>query len=172
MLPPPRRSKIPESRNGSAPIGRTFGFTLSEVMVVVVIVGVMAAIALPSYFDYVRESKIVEATTNLADMRTRLEQHFFDHGEYPGDCIPVAAGPAPEDKIYLPASTEFFTFACSTLTPATYTVTATGKATEGMAGFVYTVDQANARLTIATPWGKTSASQMTSCWITQRDGSC
>jgi prepilin-type N-terminal cleavage/methylation domain-containing protein len=71
------------SRAGST-IGthRTRGFTLLEVMIVVVIVAILAAIALPNYSDYIKRGKIIEATTGLSDMRTRLEQYFLDNRKY------------------------------------------------------------------------------------------
>src|SRR4249920_1558042 len=86
---------------------RDGGYTMIEVMVTVVIVGILAAIALPSYSDYVQRGKISEAVANLSDMRTRLEQFYLDNRAYPAapaDCIPFVAGDAaPSGKIYLPA---------------------------------------------------------------------
>ena len=147
---------------------RVAGFTLMEVMITVAIIGILAAVALPNYFDYVTRSKIVEAKTNLADMRTRLEQYFLDNRSYPAACVAPAPGPAPATKIYLPASSKFFDVTCA-LTATTYTVTASGNATGGMTGFVYTVDQANTRATTGTgSWGKTSAV----CWIGRKNGDC
>src|SRR5437867_53900 len=65
---------------------RGAGFTLIEVMIVVAIVGVLAAIALPNYSDYVKRGKITEATSALAEVRTRYEQWFLDNRTYAGAC--------------------------------------------------------------------------------------
>jgi type IV pilus assembly protein PilE len=147
------------------------GFTLIEVMITVAIVAILAAIALPSYTDYVTRSKIIEATSNLSDMRVRLEQYFLDSRQYPASCVASAAGPAPATQIYLPASSKFFTVTCA-LTATTYTVTATGKASGAMTGFVYTVDQANNRKTTGLPSGWSGAGGGSTCWVTRKNGDC
>lgn len=145
------------------PHARTAGFTLIEVMITVAIIAIIAAVALPNYFDYVTRSRLVEAKTNLADMRTRLEQYFLDNRTYPTDCIASASGPAPAGKIYKPASIKFFAIDCPTLTATTYTVTATGL------GFVFSVDQANTRKTTTVPTGWTTS---TTCWVGRKNGDC
>ena len=152
---------------------RCGGFTLIEVLVVGVIVAVLAGIALPSYSDYVQRSKIIEAVSNLSDMRTRLEQFYLDNRAYPSapaDCVPFVGGTsAPAGKIYLPAQQKYFEVACTAMSAAAYTVTATGRPAEGMSvSFVYTVNQANAR-TSAGPGGSYTSS---SCWAIRKDGSC
>ena len=145
---------------------RVAGFTLIEVLITVGVIAILAAVALPNYIDYVTRSKLVEAKTNLVDMRTRLEQHFLDNRAYPAACIAPAPGPAGPVNIYLPASTKYFTVTCA-LTPTTYTVTATGFGS--MNGFVFTIDQANTRTTTAVPSGWTTSN---TCWVSRKNGDC
>ncbi len=63
-----------------SPIAR--GFTLVELLVVMAIVAILAAIAIPSYSAYVQRSRIIEATSSLADFRVRMEQFFLDNRRY------------------------------------------------------------------------------------------
>jgi prepilin-type N-terminal cleavage/methylation domain-containing protein len=52
------------------------GFTLIELMIVVAVVGILTAIAVPSYTNYVIRGKIPEATSQLASKRVQMEQFF------------------------------------------------------------------------------------------------
>ena len=155
----------------SAARHRARGFTLLEIVMTVAVIAIIAAIALPSYTDYVTRSKIVEATSSLADMRTRLEQHFADNRQYPTACIAPAAGPAPAGQIYLPAGSKYFAVSCA-LTATTYTVTAAGDAAQGMAGFAYTIDEGNNRRTTALPAGWSGAGGSSTCWVNRKSGAC
>ncbi len=146
------------------------GFTLIEVMVTVAIVGILAAIALPSYSVYVKRSKIVEATNNLSDMRTRLEQYFYDNRQYPGACIASAPGPAAAGSIYLPGTMQYLGITCAFPTATTYTITATGLSAQGMGGFSYTINEANTHRTTGLPAGW--AGLGSSCWVTKKGGDC
>ena len=61
---------------------RQRGFTLIELMIVVVILGVIAAFAIPSYQDHLRKSKRSDARAALSDLAARQEQYFLDNKTY------------------------------------------------------------------------------------------
>ena len=164
-------ASTPRSWRSHATRRETRGFTLLEIMITVATLAIVASIALPSYFDYIARSKIVEATSGLNEMRVRLEQFFADNRQYPTACAASAAGPAPAGKIYLPASVKYFAFSCA-LSATAYTVTATGAASGGMTGFVYTIDQASARKTVSLPSGWAGAGPSGTCWVTRKSGDC
>jgi type IV pilus assembly protein PilE len=135
----------------------TDGFTLMELMIVVAVIGILAAIGFPSYNDYVTRSKIAEATSALSDGRIKMEQFFQDNRRY--------------DPGVAPAATTYFTYALSPApTLTTYTLTATGIGS--MAGFVYTINQNNAKQTTAAPAGWAAAAMPANCWITKKGGAC
>src|SRR6187431_2906997 len=79
------------------------GFTLIEVMIVVAIVGILAAIALPSYFEYIQRSKLIDATIKLGDFRAQMEKYFLDNRTYnnAGACGVVAPTPGAADPFEL-----------------------------------------------------------------------
>lgn len=137
------------------------GFTLIELMIVVAIVAILAAIALPSYNDYILRGQLAEAHGELAAMRGKMETFFLDNRTYAGACAANTAAPLPTGK--------YFTYTCPTLTGTTYTVQASGSAGQRTSGFVYTVNQANVRATTAVPAGwATNAT----CWVTKKGGVC
>lgn len=58
------------------------GFTLIELMIAVVILGIIASIALPSYFEHVKRTARSEAITSLLDAANKQEQFFVDNRQY------------------------------------------------------------------------------------------
>jgi type IV pilus assembly protein PilE len=132
------------------------GFTLIEVMIVVGIVAILAAIALPSYTQYIQRARVTKAVSGLSDMRLRMERYFQDNRSW-APAAPTVAPCSPNSVAPLPTTTDF-TFTCSNLGATTYTVTATGSGT--LAGFTYTVDQANTKTSVTPHWGSSNA-----CWI-------
>ena len=140
---------------------RSRGFTLVEPLVVIAVIGILSAIAVPQYSDYVIRSKIAEATATLSEHRVRMEQFFQDNRTYAGACTAGTVAPTPTGR--------YFTYACSNLAATTYTVTATGVASQGMNGFVFTINQANTRATTGVPTGWATN---TACWVTKKGGVC
>lgn len=59
------------------------GFTLLEVMVVMVIIGILAALIVPNVMGRVDESKITAARTNIAGLVQALKMYRLDNGRYP-----------------------------------------------------------------------------------------
>lgn len=133
------------------------GFTLIEVMIVVAIIGILAAIALPNYTDYVKRGKAAEATSMLANFRVRMEQSYQDNRVYT----------CPAD---LTTGAQNFAYTCVLgADPAqTYDLTATGVAAQGMTGFTFGIDENNAKT--STFDGTTPSSN--TCWITKKGGQC
>ncbi len=143
------------------------GFTLIEVMIVVAVIGILAAVAIPNYRDYVTRSRITRVTAALADMRVRMEQFFQDNRVYPTACV---ATPANATEIALPRAPDNpdFVFTCPTLNATAYLLVGTGQGT--MAGFVYDVDQTNLKRTTIT--GVAGWTSNLTCWVTARGGAC
>lgn len=137
------------------------GFTLIEVMIVVAIVAILAAVAIPSYTEYIQRSRIIESTSTLASMRVKMEQYFQDNRTYVGACTAGTVAPTP-------IATQFFAYGCSGLADRAYLITATGAG--AMAGFGFTIDQSNNQLTIGVPSNWTMPTAQ--CWAKKRDGSC
>lgn len=141
---------------------RAGGFTLLELMIVGVIVGVLAMIALPWYSDYVKRGQIQDGTTTLSDAQVKMEQFFQDNHSYAGANCPN------------PNPTKYFNYGTcaggilTSSTATTYTVTATGITGGPLDGFTYTINQNGAKSS-KSPWTNNAS---VACWITRKGDSC
>jgi type IV pilus assembly protein PilE len=137
--------------------GKAYGFTLIELMITVAIIGILSAVALPYYGNYVVRGRIPEATSALSLKAVKLEQFFQDSKTYAG--APACAADTTSSK--------YFSFQCTANDASSYTLVATG--TGAMAGFSYSINQSSAKATTAVPSGwATNAS----CWVTNTGGVC
>jgi len=138
------------------------GFTLIELMMVVAIIGILTAVAIPAYTGHVSRGKAAEAPATLADLRIKMEQYYQDNRTY-ANGVGVGAAVAP----CAPANgAKNFTYSCTVQTATTYTIAAAGVAAEGMTNFAFTINQNNAKT--STFDGTTGAS----CWLTRKGGTC
>jgi type IV pilus assembly protein PilE len=114
------------------------GFTLIELMIVVAIVAILSAIALPAYNQYVTRSKLTDAFSGLSSMSVALQQYYQDNRTYVG--APICTTP-PTAKDYQ--------FSCQTLTATAFTLAATP--TGNLVAPSYAIDQDGNKYTTSVP---------------------
>ena len=140
---------------------RSAGFTLIELIITVAIIGILAAIAIPAYTQYVIRGKLTEAFTELSSGQLKLENYFQDNRKYGngGTCGPTFN------------ATTNFSFGCVTSNnDQNFVLTATGVNSGAAAGFVYTIDDSGTKKTTGLPSGWSGTNK--TCWVVRASGEC
>ena len=128
------------------------GFTLIELLIVIAIIGILMAIALPNYNEYVLKGKLTEAMSVLSDLQVRQDAYYADNRAY------SAMTPRTGQVQYFTT-----TASCVTSNAAqSYSCTLAS----APLGYTYTIDETGAKTT-TKPDGTTVA-----CWLKTPRGNC
>lgn len=144
--------------------GANAGFTLIELMITVAIVAILAAVAVPSYRDYLLRGHLADATHGLASVRANMERHFQDNRTY----ATVGAFTTPCAATASERTFNLFVVSCSGNPTATaFTLQAVGSS--AASGFTFTINQADVRATTAAPTGWNTCA---TGWMLKRGQTC
>lgn len=138
------------------------GFTLIEVMVVVAIVGVLLAVALPGYRQYVERGDRASARAGLLEAQQFMERFYVANDSYSTDKGGTAVAlPARYASVPVESPRYSLSVAASASTPNQYTLTATPLQTVNKCGNL-TLEHTGAK-GISSPASATTA-QIAECW--------
>src|SRR5690606_3962040 len=116
--------------------GKSRGFTLIELMIVLVVAAIILSIAIPAFTEQMRKSRRSEAISGLQQLALRMERWRADNPSYT-NATASATNPYPTQ-----AATDNYTFSISGQSATGYTLTATAQGAQSAdtscANFIYT----------------------------------
>lgn len=143
---------------------RPAGFTLLELMIVVAVIAVLAAIALPNYIEQVRKGKRAEAVQAIGDMQLRQERWRADNSSYA--TLDELTGSAANSTAYN-AGLKYYTISISGNNATDYVITATRKgdlANDPRCGNFTLTRDIVAPATVASTVKGITAGDVSYCW--------
>lgn len=87
------------------------GFTILELLIVIVIIGILATIALPKYLGIREDATSAVSKSNLKALQTAIERYYLDMGDYPEKLADlVNDGLIKKNSCYIPGSTTVYQY--------------------------------------------------------------
>jgi len=127
------------------------GFTMVELMIVIAIIGILAAVGFPAYTNAVKKGDRADAIDSLMSLSGRMEEYYMNNDTYDGATVTAAGdGTVGSNK----TSDDLYTLAISSATAFQYTLTATPKKS----------DTECTTLTLNSLGEKGSTGTGTDCW--------
>ena len=115
------------------------GFTLIELMIVVAIIGILAAIAIPAYQNYTIRAQVTEGMTLAASWKTAISEYYAQNGSFPTCSSTTVAGQSGCVSVIGASAGKYVS-----------AISVNGTAPGGQIQIVYNGPQANAALKVAT----------------------
>lgn len=102
------------------------GFTLIELMIVVVVIGILAAIAIPNYQDYLKKSRRADATGTLTSLSAAMERYYTQHNSYLGTAQgTLPSAPLAPLSAQVGNSNKYYNLTIQNLNASSFTLRAT-----------------------------------------------
>ena len=126
------------------------GFTVVELIIAIAIIGILAAIAIPSYQEHLKKGRRADAQQFLSQVASKQQQYLMDARAYAGTLAELGldtAIPSGVSKFY------DVTLVAAAATPPTFTATATPKAATAQEDDgVLTINEQGKKLRGTNPW--------------------
>ncbi len=136
-------------------VRRSHGFTLIELMIVVVIIGVLAAVAIPSYTQSVQRGNRAAARAGLLEAQQFMERYYAVNSRYTADAAGTTRVVLPARVIAVPVDAPKYDITLGAPALDSYTLTATPRSAD---------DCANLTLTNTGVKGTSSGLTVQECW--------
>ena len=104
------------------------GFTLLELLIVILIIGVLATLAVPRYINFIERSRAAEAVQVLNAIKSAQLAYRLEHGTF--------AGTLPDLDVEVPSGNGYWVYDLVSGTPASYYATATRTAKDAAPEFI------------------------------------